>query len=629
MPDPVIAGNYLQYNLTITNYGPSDASNVVVYDTLPSGVSLNYASPSALGSYPTYHWNLGTISAGDSETIIINVSVAGNVYGIIYNNANVTSDTSDTNLSNNNAIEETNVYQPTNLTITKTDSADPVMPGDIFNYTIKIRNIGDIDANNVTIRERYDKNITFISSSPPPMPGNNDTWIASIPSGGTLFINISVRVKKPLDNGTVIFNYVNVTCNGTYGEATETTTVISSPEIHISKESIPLYAESGANVLYRIIVTNNGTMRATNVIIRERYDKNITFISSSPPPMLGNNDTWIFDELMPGDFIEIDINARTSNALEEGDIVMNNVNVTCDQNSSDEANATTFIISYPPETHKQFNGKVINITIIDGSNGYILHFIPVNTTITLVAVDNGSGVNKTFYRIFKLAGGVWRILFDWEEYGVWNDSLPYFPIDLASLGELYNYSACGKYEIEFYSIDNAGNIEEPKWNDVFVDCFPPVTEIEMPYEIRNESFFINVNASDFGVGIDRVLLYYKYSEDNESWSPWILYGERKNNFTWIFNASDGYYKFYSVGYDLLGNHEALPNNTTIPKAMCRVIYPWDINGDRRVNVNDLYLLIIHWMQSSGSENWDARVDVNHDGIINEEDIDELITHWTG
>jgi len=93
------------------------------------------------------------------------------------------------------AIEETNVYQPTNLTITKTDSADPVMPGDIFNYTIKIRNIGDIDANNVTIRERYDKNITFISSSPPPMPGNNDTWIASIPSGGLTRLNIKKTQK--------------------------------------------------------------------------------------------------------------------------------------------------------------------------------------------------------------------------------------------------------------------------------------------------------------------------------------------------------------------------------------------------------------------------------------------------
>ncbi|HEC76209.1 MAG TPA: DUF11 domain-containing protein, partial [Thermoplasmatales archaeon] len=84
MPDPVIAGNYLEYTLTITNLGPSDAENVVVYDTLPSGVSLNYAIPSASGSYPTYHWNLGTISAGDSEIITINVSVASDTSGIIY-----------------------------------------------------------------------------------------------------------------------------------------------------------------------------------------------------------------------------------------------------------------------------------------------------------------------------------------------------------------------------------------------------------------------------------------------------------------------------------------------------------------------------------------------------------------
>jgi len=438
-------------------------------------------------------------------------------------------------------------------------------------------------------------------------------------------------VNSPVDNNTILYNYVNATCTGAYDEAWETTTVISAPELHITKESIPLYVEAGSVFSYRIRITNTGTMRATNVTVQESYDDNVTFISASPSPTSGNN-IWIIGELDVGNFYEININVRVQESVEEGAIIHNYVNVTCDQNSSDEAEIDTYVVFYPPETHKQFNGEVINITLWDDDNGvYILHYIPIDTTISLVATDNGSGINITYYRIFKWVG-YWTLLFNWQGYGIWRDYPPYCPINLSALAMLYNLSPCGKYEIEFYSVDNAGNMEEVKWNDVFVDCIPPISEIEeiVPYDVGGINVSINVVAEDFGVGIEKVELYYRYSEDNLSWSNWVLYGEKTSNFSWQFNASNyGYYEFYSVAYDMFGNHEDTPNASSTPKARCKISYPWDVNGDGKVNIEDILFVVMYWGKREGDEGWNPKADVNNDDIVNVSDLIEIVMHWTG
>jgi len=92
---------------------------------------------------------------------------------------------------------------------------------------------------------------------------------------------------------------------------------------------------------------------------------------------------------------------------------------------------------------------------------------------------------------------------------------------------------------------------------------------------------------------------------------------------------DGYYEFYTVAYDLFGNHENLPNESTIPKAKCKINYPWDVNEDGRTNVMDIYIILIHWMETPSSPNWFERADVNRDGIVDINDIREILDHWTG
>ncbi|MEM2388550.1 MAG: dockerin type I domain-containing protein, partial [Candidatus Thermoplasmatota archaeon] len=463
--------------------------------------------------------------------------------------------------------------------------------------------------------------VIFISSSPSPSIGNNIWNLGTISVGESKIINIKVQVKSPLTNGTILHNYVNVTClQGVTNQTWENTTVASSSLV-ITKESLTEFAEAGANISYRIKVKNNGLVSATNVVIKEVYDSRVTLVYAFPMPSSGY-DTWNIPVLVPSASYEILLKVKVASNVSSGAIIVNYVNVTCNENIYGEAYAYTPVVSEPPYTYKRFNGSVVNVS---SYGGYVVHYILSNTTIDLVAIDNGSGVNKTFYRIFKFEDG-WKLLFDWREY---SGLYPYVPINLAELGILYNYSSCGKYEIEFYSIDNVGNVEQVRWNDVFVDCFIPSSIIEpIPYLTYSSNIEIKVNATDIGVGVGKVALYYRYSVDNFSWTNWTLYGEKTSNFTWIFNANQsGYYQFYSLAYDLLGNHEALPNAT--PKAYCKVYRPWDVNSDGRVNAEDIFFVLAHWMQTPGHPQWDERADVNKDGIVDVDDIIEIIKHWTG
>jgi uncharacterized repeat protein (TIGR01451 family) len=75
-PDPVLVGQTLTYTLVATNNGPSAASNVVVTDDMPGGVSFVSAVPTqgtCTGS-TTVSCSVGSLASGGSATITIRVT---------------------------------------------------------------------------------------------------------------------------------------------------------------------------------------------------------------------------------------------------------------------------------------------------------------------------------------------------------------------------------------------------------------------------------------------------------------------------------------------------------------------------------------------------------------------------
>lgn len=88
--------------------------------------------------------------------------------------------------------------------------------------------------------------------------------------------------------------------------------------------------------------------------------------------------------------------------------------------------------------------------------------------------------------------------------------------------------------------------------------FRSATPVHMDYDGADPS------PSD---GIASVALYYRYSPNNVTWFPWILFGSQAGSAgqpllsgTFLFDLpmGDGYYEFYTVAADFGGNEEAAP-----------------------------------------------------------------------
>jgi uncharacterized repeat protein (TIGR01451 family) len=101
-PGQVTVGNNLIYILTVTNNGPDSANEVVLTDMLPSDVSFVSATPSqgsCTSSIPVATCALDTINKGASVTVKITTTPTQT--GNIKNNADVTGNISDPDLTNN------------------------------------------------------------------------------------------------------------------------------------------------------------------------------------------------------------------------------------------------------------------------------------------------------------------------------------------------------------------------------------------------------------------------------------------------------------------------------------------------------------------------------------------------
>ena len=164
---------------------------------------------------------------------------------------------------------------------------DPVAAGANLTYTITYSNATSASetATNVVIKETYDPNVTFVSASPPADAGDNQWNIGTLTPGDSGTITVTVAVKTPLPDGTQIVNSALIESDQGTANTQEVTTVQSSPVLAIKKISSVDPVAAGANLTYTITYSNatSASETATNVVVKETYDPNVTFVSASPP----------------------------------------------------------------------------------------------------------------------------------------------------------------------------------------------------------------------------------------------------------------------------------------------------------------------------------------------------------
>ncbi|MGQ0593320.1 MAG: S8 family serine peptidase [Gammaproteobacteria bacterium] len=168
-PNPVTVGQNLTYTLTIANQGPETADGVTVTDLLPATVvpvSATASQGSCAGG-ATVNCALGNVASGANATVT--VVAAPQTRGLIRNVASVTANQRDLDVANNRAELFTTVNPLpglSDLSITMTDSPDPVPGGGTLTYTMTVTNHGPDEVGGVAVTDPIPGGATLVSSGP-------------------------------------------------------------------------------------------------------------------------------------------------------------------------------------------------------------------------------------------------------------------------------------------------------------------------------------------------------------------------------------------------------------------------------------------------------------------------------
>ena len=361
----IVAGENVGYTVTVTNYGPSVATNVVLKDIFNSKELLNLQYSLNGVDWLDYDEavSLGDINVGDDVTVYFRAKVNGSVRGDVLNIVNITTGVDDArgNFTDNETV---NVIANTTLVVIKDAEIKELNPGDTVHFIITVIAGGSSDSLNVNLNDILDAKLLDVAGATYAVDGvNKGSWTGSlslgkIATGNSVTVDIWAKILDTADRD--VFNLVNVTSDEhPEGNISNTTVHVRIIDLAVDKlvnNSVPKYLDM---IEYTIVVVNNGPDKSFNVTVGDLLPDGVKFISSNGQY---NPDTgvWFVGDL---DNNESAILKIVVQVIKVGNIT-NNVNVTGTGHDTNLTNNNASVSVSVPESVLLNITKVANSTII-------------------------------------------------------------------------------------------------------------------------------------------------------------------------------------------------------------------------------------------------------------------------
>ena len=337
-------GDNVTYTIVVSNDGAADAKNVVVKDILAPGfkfIEANYG-----GVYDeltrTVTWIVDVNAKGHVD---LTIKVTVEDYGVLTNNVTVGNKTSSVNITVPEIIPN------------KTADIENPNFGDEVTYTVNVTNAGKVNANNVVVRDVLGEGLELISAD----GGVYDpitrtiTWTVNLNSGETKSFKVVAKV----------IGYGNVTNSLVVGNKTSTVDV-DVPEIIPSKDADNMYPNFGDSIDYTITVNNIGKADAKHVVVVDRLDKGLKYVSSSHNGVYdeaSHTVTWVVD-IAAGSSLDLTV---TASAEEYG--VLTNIVSVGDKSASVDVNVPEIIPNKTADIENPNFGDNVTYTVTVTNDG--------------------------------------------------------------------------------------------------------------------------------------------------------------------------------------------------------------------------------------------------------------------
>jgi uncharacterized repeat protein (TIGR01451 family) len=304
-------GNSVVYNIDVTNNGPDTATNLIVTDTLQSG--LTYVSSTLGGSYNaltrTITWNLASLASGVHFLPSFTATVDSGTQGqTITNIVSAHSDqvitpvkSTPANINVNNAV----------LSIKKTTDKSKYNVGNSVVYNIDVTNNGPDTATNLIVTDTLPEGLNFVSSTKGGVwdPATRTiTWnLDKLASGAHFIATVTATIEA--QGGKTLVNTA-VAKDDQMDNPVSTTASIYVKKCQLFVKVSPTLIKTTVGKIFTITykVGNMGPDEANDVVMTFVIPDGLEFVSASSPDSAQptydaatKTLTWILGDVQVGD----------------------------------------------------------------------------------------------------------------------------------------------------------------------------------------------------------------------------------------------------------------------------------------------------------------------------------------
>jgi uncharacterized repeat protein (TIGR01451 family) len=437
-------GDNITFTLTLANAGGAGATNVLVRDLLPVGLTFVSAAPSQGTTYDeqTGDWSVGTVAVGVNATLSITATVA--TPGVKINEAELlTADQEDPDSTPGNDApaeddQDSVTITPLSSDLSLTKDVNDATPtaGQQVVFTVTLNNAGPDAATGVVVRDLLPPGMTFVSftASQGSYVSGTGLWsVGAVNSGGnaTLDITATTTTSGVKTNTAEIIdadqNDPDSTPNNNQAAEDDQDSVTVTPEVadlSLTKDVDDATPTVGQDVVFTLTVTNGGPSAATGVVIEDLLPAGLTFVSATPSQgsYVSGTGIWTVGSINSAANATLTITATNStgavkiNTTEVTDVDQfdsdstpdNNVGTEDDQDSVTitpdviDLAVTKTVDDDTPNLNQQvvFMVTVTNTGTIGATGVVVEDLLPAGLTFVSANASQGSYVNGT---------GVWTV----------------------------------------------------------------------------------------------------------------------------------------------------------------------------------------------------------------------------
>ncbi len=361
-------GNTLTYTVSVTNTSTSVTANTyTVTDIVPAGLTFVYAGSSSnctlQGSSVVC---TGTISSGVTIplTLVFSTQVPTSCsQNTVTNTATVAGTLVDPNTVNNTSSFVTTLTCPmSDVSITK-NGPSSVERGGTITYNITATNHGPVTATDVVIRDIFSSEFTYSSASGASCTTNGNVLtcnLGSMTSGQSTSITLTftVRTISGTCSTTTVTNTATVTSssldpqlsnNTSHSVSTQLTCTNTDPnDISVYKTDNRSTAHILDRLRYSIIITNNSSTAANDVLVTDNVPYGLTILTVSDGGSVSAQQVrWTNIRIPANSTRTLYIDTEVRNDVSNGTVLTNTVDVS-GRTATDQTTIYRTVVNPPP-----------------------------------------------------------------------------------------------------------------------------------------------------------------------------------------------------------------------------------------------------------------------------------------